>query len=327
MWHVILVIITVLLVLVILAFTGVQPFSDFKNKIVSNIGDIFQETEPTTIYDASTQEGQVIIPEEDNSVTLTPITTTSSATTTPPAEVTTIYVPSFLITDIISDATPYQIKAGYVTQCKITVYLKATEANKPGYYTIELVSKYIQSYGTQEIRYVRGNEVNPLSWTVSGGETWLAMGRGESLRVLFDCMYSYLPFEPVTPFFKGTPPTTIENALFGMINNQRAKVGIASLKWEQSIQDDARLNAMNMLVEGVSLASSLQPPYEAQIVFSGSVHSGETPEMIAKKAFDSWLSSNPDRLKLIEADYKLMAVGYVEENREHIYYIDVLFSK
>jgi hypothetical protein len=223
------------------------------------------------------------------------------------------------------DVSAEAIKSGAVNKCYVSVYLEPTQNAKPGYYTIELISKWT-GFGLKDIKYLRGDKIATQTWGFSGGDTWLAIGRGESLRDVFNINVSYSPFESSIPIFKGTEPTTIENAVFVMINNYRTKSGVASLSWDQDIQDDARIKAMNLLFEGIVLYAPLEPPYEGQLIFSSRTFSTETPTAIARKAVDSWISNASKRNTLLEENFKSMAVGYTVESRESVYFIEVLFT-
>jgi hypothetical protein len=195
------------------------------------------------------------------------------------------------MTDIVKNVKTQDISSGMVNSCKISVYLEPTASAEPGYYAIELISKWV-SFGKREFKYLRGGSIEPVSWDISGGETWLALGRGENLRDIFHINISYSPFTPSIPVFTGTPPTPIENAVFVLINNYRVRAGTTTLKWDQTIQDDARMKALTMLQEGKVSYAPLQPPYAAQLIYSSNTYTGEPPENIARKAFDSWLRDN-----------------------------------
>ncbi len=321
--------ISVLAIFLILSFAGVQPLYSYKNNALTNIANVFKNTSasktketPSTTTSPTTSVPPIIITPTTPAPSPTPTPSPAPAPApkpTPPPQ------PSLVLTDIVMNVKPQEIFSGMVNSCKVSVYLETSSSTEPGYYKIELLSNW-KSYGTQEFKYLRGDKINPLSWDVSGGETWLAMGRGDSLRSIFKINFSYSPFEPSIHIIKGTIPSPIENAIFGLINSTRARVGAASLDWSQIIQDETRIKTLTILQEGKLFYPPLESQYSAQLIYSSKTYSGETPDMIARKAFDSWYGNEKQKQILLETEFTSMAVGYVVEARESIYYIDVLFT-
>jgi len=323
--------ISVLAIFLILSFAGVQPLYSYKNNALTSIADVFRNTpESKPIETPSTTPSQTLIQPPINipaapsspAPNPQPQPATSPKVTPPP---TPPPQPSLVLTDIVMNVKPQDIFSGMVNSCKVSIYLEPSSSTEPGYYKIELLSNWT-SYGTIEFKYLRGDTINPMSWTVSGGETWLAMGRGDNLRSIFKINISYSPFEPSIPIIKGTIPSPIENAIFGLINSTRARVGAASLDWSQIIQDETRIKALTILQEGKLFYPPLESQYSAQLIYSSKTYSGETADMIARKAFASWYGNEKQKQILLETEFTSMAVGYVVEARESIYYIDVLFT-
>lgn len=97
----------------------------------------------------------------------------------------------------------------------------------------------------------------------------------------------------------------------------------ASLTWKQDLQDRARFSINAMLRDG--------KPSEAldsdELIYSSKTYSGETPDMIATKALNAWISNEVHRKRLQHPEFTSMVTGYTVEARELIYYIHVLFAK
>lgn len=324
--------VSILAIFLILAFAGVQPLSSYKNNALTSIANVFRDTSaskpieiPSTTPSSPVIQPPIEVPSTkptDSRPQSQPQPAPSPKLTPPPA---LQPKPSLVLTDIVTDVKPEDMKSAMVTQCKVSVYLEPSASAEPGYYKIELLSLWT-GYGIKEFKYLRGDRINPLSWDVSGGETWLAMGRGENLRSIFNIKIYYSLFEPSTPIFKGTTPSQIENAIFGLINNSRSRLGAATLKWNQTIQDEARIKSLIILQEGKLFYPPLESQYSAQLIYSSKTYSGETPDMIARKAFDTWFANETQKQIMLGTDIISMAVGYVVEARESVYYVDVLFS-
>jgi hypothetical protein len=320
----------ILVIFLILAFAGVQPISTYKDKALTNVVNVFKSNSsletskpsPSATYTPIVQSPIPITSASQPEPRLSP---TTSETTTKPSESQSKSQPVLTITDIVKDQKTEDIAAGRVTQCKVSIYLEPSSSAEPGYYTFELFSIW-NNYGKQEFKYLRGDNIKPISWLISGGDTWLAMGKDSNLRNIFQTRYTYSPFELLTPVFTGTTPTTIENEVFELINSYRVKTSVAPLKWNQSIQDDSRKKAIMMLKEGKLSYLKLDSPYVGQMFFSSKVYQGQTPNEIARKPYDSWLGDQNQRQIMQKVEFTSMAVGYVVESRENIYYIEVLFS-
>ena len=313
------VLIMVILVIV-MVFTGCQSTGATTSATTSTVSTPI-ETKTTTITTSiTTTSATTTTTPPETTETQTPTTTTPEETTTTP----TVYIPSFTVTHMATDKDRKYITSGEVVSCNLLVSMAATEANPPGYYTIELLSRYI-SFGAKELKYFRGDAIDALSWKISGGDTWLALEEGELLESLFSLKFTYAPYTPKFAVIKGTPPTAIEDAVSVIINDYRIRAGAPVLTWNQDIQDDARTIAMNMLVEGNAI-NTLESPYNGQLIFTSKTFSTESAEDIAVKAYNFWMSKSETKNILISADFTKMAVGYVVESKESVYYIEVLFS-
>lgn len=319
---------TAVFVIVILTFTGCQSANNTATTAAAVTPEKTQTTTPTTA--AATTATTSIAPATATTTTTPPEKTseTPEPATETPEEIPptpTEFAPSFTITHMATDKERKYITSGEAVSCNILVDLAATAANEPGYYTIELVSRYT-GFGAQELKYSRGDVISTLSWKVSGGDTWLALVKGESLETLFSFNFTYAAFSPKFPVVAGAPPSNIENAVFTIINDYRVRAGAGSLTWNQSIQDDARANALNMLVEGKAVNTSLESPYIGQLIYTAKTYSTESPEDIARKAYNYWMSTSPTKQILISEEFTTMAAGYVVESKESVYYIQLLFS-
>jgi hypothetical protein len=321
--------ITCLLILVVLAFVGIEPFSSYKD----SVANLFTgNSKPSNNSPSSSTSVIVQPPKVIPSGELIPITKTSELPTTKTQstqykeEISTSYLAA---TSMVCDWDRNEEHVSPSSDCLITVSFMATASIQPGYFEIELYSNW-HSYGARKFKYLRGDLIKSQTWLVAKDEsvdTWIAIRDTPNVSEVFNLKYTYEPFIALknpSDFDKGA--TTIEETLFNKVNQYRISSKQKTLVWNQTIQSFTRQQAYLVLKEGTILNPQFDTPYVSQIVTRISVFQGETTDEFASRLFFDWVEDSPTRLKLINDDSVSMAIGVLTEILENKYYIVVLFS-
>jgi uncharacterized protein YkwD len=321
--------VTCLIILVILAFVGIEPFSSYKDS-VTNL--FTKSSEPGNSPLSSSTSLAVQPPQSIPSDEVTPGAKTSTTPTTktpsppPPKEASTSYLDA---TSMVCDWDRNEEHISPSWDCLITVSFMATASIQPGYFEIELYSNW-HNYGAKQFKYLRGDLIKPQSWLVAKDDsvdTWIALTKTPDLGEVFKLKYAYKPFVALkNPSDIGNTATLVEETLFNKVNQYRVSLKQKPLVWNQTVQSATRDRAYLVLKEGTIINPQSSAPYVSQIVTCLPVIQGETTDEFASRLFFLWVEDSPTRLKLINDDSVSMAIGVLTEIIENKYYIVVLFS-
>lgn len=158
----------ILVVILVLAFVGVEPLSTYKNNILAGIARVLENPDPKVIPQPPPpavppepfMQPPFVVPIPPPTPPPQPLPAPQSKpqtpleTPSPRPQPSPKPQPALIVTDITNNVKAEEMYAGLVDTATITAYLQISASAEPGYYTIELLSRWA-SFGPREFKYLK----------------------------------------------------------------------------------------------------------------------------------------------------------------------------
>lgn len=244
----------VIIVLVVLAFVGVQPLRDIGKQIISSVTSTISESEETDEGNGTGSSGKATtrpVPGEPDVVTGEQKEGGTSPTRDPSPE--EVYIPEPITPDtketsikyievfsltsdydtgkIIADTIP-EMDAFYIN---VDALFNIIQSTKPGYYDITLESKNEdEDYGTHSIEWHTDENFGPFNWHIDKGKDTNRMHQGMTASETFTVTINYRSYN-INNIGQAKLQTPIEQELLKRINIIRDKSGLNLLVYDNGV--------------------------------------------------------------------------------------------
>ncbi len=123
---------------------------------------------------------------------------------------------------------------------------------------------------------------------------------------------------PVQPPQGGSTDTSYAQQVIDLVNEERAKAGLAPVNASEAITQAANVRAQEIVTnfshtrpDGSSFSTALR---QAGVSYMGSGENIAYGQRTPKEVMDGWMNSSGHRANILNANYKNIGIGYYENN-------------
>ena len=214
-----------------------------------------------------------------------------------------------VLASITADKTGAELFSAMV---RVTAVFRFDAKNDPGYYYISLLSGS-DSFGTKEVEWYRAAKQIELTWTVlPDNDAYNRLKNNELVSAVFQTPVSYSKYVSLTTVPRDTP-TTLENQIVTLINQQRLNRGFSLPTWDTDLYKQAPQRLTAFGEEGAILPPPAGQPYpETAYVAIGGGRDAVT-------VFENWLISAQYSTIMTDPNVKSYAIRTDIYNNQKFY--------